>query len=89
AIGEATGRSIVRVPIPRAIAKRALSLGPIYRLMRVPAASVDYFDHPTSYDTTHARRDLGDLAVPRLRDYLPRLVEFARAHPEIGSAAMA
>jgi hypothetical protein len=57
--------------------------------MRIPPPAVDYFIHPTTYDTTNATRDLGDVRVPRLRDYAPRLVEFALAHPEIGSAAMA
>jgi len=72
------------------VAKGALQYIPgVYRLMRIPPPAVDYFTHPTTYDTTNATRDLGDLRVPRLRDYAPRLVEFARAHPEIGSAAMA
>ena len=54
------------------------------------SAAVDYFVHPTDYDTTNATTDLAGsgIAAPRLRDYAPRLVEFARAHPEIGSAAM-
>ncbi|HEY3052300.1 MAG TPA: SDR family oxidoreductase [Thermoanaerobaculia bacterium] len=88
AIAQATGRSVIRIPITRGIAKAALDYG-LYRLMRIPSAAVDYFVHPTLYDTANAQTDLGDLRVPRLRDYLPRLVDFARGHPEIGSAAMA
>jgi hypothetical protein len=57
-------------------------------MLRIPSAAVPYFTHPTAYDTTNARRDLG-FAPPRLAEYLPRLVEFAREHPEIGAAAMA
>jgi len=87
-IAEATDRTVIRIPITRGLAKTALDHG-LYRLMRIPSAAVDYFVHPTLYDTTNAKGDLGDLRVPRLRDYLPRLVTFVRAHPEIGSAAMA
>lgn len=90
AVARATDRKVVRIPMPRAVAKAALDHVPgLYRLMRIPSAAVDYFAHPTLYDTTNARTDLGSLPTPNFRDYLPRLVEFVRAHPEIGSAAMA
>ncbi len=90
AIAEATGRTVMRIPLPLAVAKGAVRYVPgVYQLMRIPAEAIDYFVHPTEYDTTNAQHDLGSMRIPRLRDYLPRLVEFARAHPEIGSAAMA
>lgn len=89
AVAAATGRRVVRIPLPKAAAKAALDYVPgVYRLMRIPSAAVDYFTHPTTYDTANVQRDL-DFPVPRLRDYLPRLVEFMRAHPEVGSSAMA
>jgi hypothetical protein len=90
AIGEATGHRILRIPLTLALAKGALDYIPgVYRLMRIPSAAVNYFIHPTSYDTSNTAADLsGRMVVPRFRDYLPRLVEFVRAHPEIGSAAM-
>lgn len=90
-IEEATGRKVVRIPLTRAIAKGALHYVPgIYRLLRIPPAAVDYFIHPTEYDTTNTTRDLAGsgIAAPRLREYAPRLVDFVRSHPEIGSAAM-
>ena len=88
AVAEATGRKVLRIPLPMAVAKGALDYVPgMYRLMRIPAPAVNYFVHPTLYDTRNTRTDLG-AAPPRLRDYLPRLIEFVRAHPEIGSAAM-
>lgn len=90
AIAQATGRTVIRIPLTRGIAKMALDHVPgVYRLMRIPSGAVDYFVHPTLYDTANVRADLDGLAVPRFREYLPRLVAFARAHPEIGSAAMA
>ncbi len=89
AVAEATGRTVIRIPLPRAIAKASLDYVPgVYQLMQIPSASVDYFVHPTLYDTTNMQTDVG-IPVPRFRDYLPRLVEFVRAHPEIGSGAMA
>lgn len=90
AIARATDRKVLRFPLPRVVAKAMLDSVPgVGRLMRIPSAAVDYFVHPTLYDTMNARADLGSLEIPRFRDYLPRLVEFVRAHPEIGSAAMA
>jgi thioester reductase-like protein len=91
AIANCTGRTIVRVPMTKGIAKGALKYVPgIYRLMRIPAPAVDYFVHPTHYDTANATRDLASIGItaPRFRDYAPKLVEFVRAHPEIGAAAM-
>ena len=90
-IAQATGRTVIRIPLTKAMAKAALQYVPgVYRLMRIPPAAVDYFVHPTEYDTTNATTDLAgsDIAAPGLREYAPRLVEFARKHPEIGSAAM-
>jgi hypothetical protein len=51
----------------------------------------DYFVHPATYDTSNAGAALSSsgIVVPRLADYAANLVAFARAHPEIGSAAMA
>ncbi len=89
AVAAATGKVVIRIPLPRVVAKAALDYVPgVYRLLQIPSAAVDYFVQPTLYDTSNTQRDLG-IAVPRFRDYLPRLVDFVRAHPEIGSAAMA
>lgn len=91
AIAEATQRTVLRIPMTRGLAKGALNHVPgVYRLMRIPAAAVDYFVHPTAYDTRNATADLAPAGIvaPEFRDYASRLVEFVRAHPEIGSAAM-
>jgi nucleoside-diphosphate-sugar epimerase len=90
-IAAAADRRVLRVPLTKSIAKGALQHVPgVYRVMRIPAAAVDYFVHPTEYDTTNATRDLAGsgIAAPPLRSYVDRLVAFARAHPETGSAAM-
>jgi nucleoside-diphosphate-sugar epimerase len=90
-IARAAGRKVLRVPLTKGMAKGALRYVPgVYRLMQIPPAAVDYFVHPTLYDTANATADLAGsgIAAPRLRDYAPRLVDFWRAHREIGSAAM-
>jgi len=91
-LGEAMGKRIVRVPLPLDVARSAILQVPgVYRLLRIPASSLDYFAHPTRYDTTNTRTDLAGtgIQVPRFADYAAQLVEFARAHPEIGASAMA
>lgn len=91
-IAAATGRKVLRVPLPFAVARGAIDYVPgVYRLMRIPSAAVNYFIHPTEYDTTNTTCALAGsgITTPHLPDYAPRMVEFVRAHPEIGSAAMA
>jgi thioester reductase-like protein len=91
-MGEATARAIVRLPVPLAFAKGATDWVPgVHRLTGIPSHALDYFAHPTFYDTTNADRDLGALGLrcPRLAEYLHILVEFLKRHPEISSAAMA
>ena len=85
AIARASARKIIRIPLPLSIARVGAPL------LRIPSAAVNYFTHPTTYDTTNAQRDLAGsgISVPRLTDYLPRLIEFALAHPEIGAQGMA
>lgn len=91
-MGEATGRAIVRTPLPLKVAKAAIDWVPgVERLMGIPSNAIDYFAHPTFYDTTNATRDLAQLGIrcPRLADFFHHLVDFQRRHPEISSAAMA
>ncbi|HEX9986000.1 MAG TPA: SDR family oxidoreductase [Thermoanaerobaculia bacterium] len=87
AIGAACGRKVLRIPLTLGMARASLNHVPgVYRLMKIPADAVNYFVHPTLYDTRNAAA--AGVPAPRFRDYLPKLVEYVRAHPEIGSAAM-
>jgi len=91
-IAAATGRKVIRVPLPLGIAKAAIDYVPgVYRLMRIPSGAVNYFVHPTRYVTTNAAAALAraGIRVPRLAEYAGNLVRFAKAHPEIGAMAMA
>ena len=88
----ATGKRLLKVPLPVNVAKGAIRRVPgVYELMRIPADAIDYFVHPTRYDTRNTQADLAGsgIACPPFASYVDRLVEFVRAHPEFGSAAMA
>lgn len=90
-LARATGRRVLRVPLPLRLAKGAIRRLPaVDRLLRIPAPAVDYFVHPTRYGTGNATAALAGsgIAVPPFASYAERLVGFVRAHPEIGSAAM-
>jgi thioester reductase-like protein len=91
AVAKAAGRLMVRVPLPVGLAKAAIDWVPgVYRLMQIPSSTIDYFVHPTYYDTANTRADLAGtgIEVPPLRSYLPTLVSFMKVHPELSSDAM-
>jgi thioester reductase-like protein len=91
AMALALDRRCVRVPLPRRPTRWLLqNVGPLERFLGIPAEAVDYFVHPTSYDTTNTDRDLAGtgVACPAVADYLPRLVSFLRADPGAGVGAM-
>ena len=92
ALARATGRRVLRLPLPQHLAKWALDRVPgVYRVVRIPSSALDYFVHPTRYDTRQTQEDLAGsgIAVPRFPDYADTLVAFVRSHPEIGAAPMA
>jgi nucleoside-diphosphate-sugar epimerase len=91
ALAQATGRKLIKVPLPRKLAKVSLAHVPgLYRLMRIPPEAVDYFAHPTFYLTDHCHADLAGSGIepPAFRSYVKQLVEYMRSHPEVSSAAM-
>jgi thioester reductase-like protein len=91
-VERATGKRIVKVPLPTGVAKAALRYVPgVHALLRMPADAIDYFVHPTRYDTRNATADLAGsgISCPPFPSYVDRLVGYVRAHPDLGSAAMA
>jgi len=91
ALAEAAGRRVVRIPLPLGVAKWSIERVPgVYRLMRIPSSAVDYFVHPTRYDSAATTTTLGSggIVCPSFGSYAPALVRFMREHPEVGSAAM-
>jgi thioester reductase-like protein len=90
-LAQATRRRMVRVPLPRWLAKASLDYVPgVYRLIQIPSSAVDYFVHPTHYDSTNTRRALEGtgIAAPNFSTYADRLVAFVRANPGITPNAM-
>jgi thioester reductase-like protein len=90
--GRTLGKRIVKVPLGIRTAKFAIEKVPgVYRLLRIPSFLVDYFVHPARYDTRNASTDLAGsgISCPPFPTYVEPMIAFARAHPEIGAAAMA
>ena len=92
AMGVATGRRVIRVPLPLGLAKASLECVPgLSRLLLIPANALDYFVLPTSYATTNAEADLAGtgIRVTPVTSCLGPMAEFVRRHPEVPAAAMA
>ncbi len=90
-IGRSTHRHMLRVRLPRRVAKLMIDRVPgVYRLMRIPSSAIDYFVLPTTFGTEHARQDLAGSGItcPSFRSYADRLIAFVRQHPDVGAAAM-
>jgi len=90
-LGEATGKRLRRVRVPRETARWAIDRVPgVRRLMGIPSGAIDYFAHPTHYSVSHTRADLAGsgIEVPAFSSYASRLVQFMRRNPKVGSGAM-
>lgn len=88
---EATGRRIVRVPLPESVVTSSLRHVPgMTGLFEMPAEAVHYFTHPTHYltDNTTAALEGTGIELPDVRIWAAQLAEFFRANPDITSAAM-
>jgi thioester reductase-like protein len=91
AIATACEKQLIEIPLPKWLAKSAVGGIPgLERWLGIPRSSLDYFVHPTAYDTTNATAHLGKLGIrcPRFEEYVPRLVRFMRENPEIRNKAM-
>ncbi len=87
--GRATGKRVIRVPVPKSALKRVLSNIPA---LGIEPATLDYFDQPTSYACENTLKALQttDTGVrcPIFGSYVGNLVSFVREHPEITPDAM-
>ena len=91
AIQTATGKRIVRIPLPKILAKGALQYVPgVQQLMGIEPESVEYFVSPTSYTCDNTLRELEgtEIRAPSFTTYLHRIVAFMRQNPDVPSAAM-
>ncbi len=90
-IAEACEKKLIEIPLPKWLAKSAVGGVPgLESWLGIPRSSLDYFVHPTSYDTTNATTHLERLGIhcPRFEEYVPRLVQFMKENPEIRNQAM-
>jgi hypothetical protein len=91
ALGEATGRRVVRVPLPERLTWAAVARVPgAATVLGVPPQMLDYFVHPTHYLTEHTEADLAGtgIACPPFASYADNIVDFMRTHHDISSSAM-
>ncbi len=91
AISAATGRRIVRVPLPKGVAKSSLERLPgMESLMGIEPESVEYFVQTTRYSSDNTLADLAGSGIycPPFSSYIDKLVDFVRRHPDVPSQAM-
>ena len=84
------GRKAVYLPVKPPVLRSILAVPGLEQLTGLPAELLDYFSFTTTYSTTNTTTDLAEtgLSCPSFADYAGTLLEFMRAHPEIGSGAM-
>ena len=85
------GRRLRTVPMPTGLAAFSIDHLPgVGRLLRVPSSTLEYLTHPTRYDTAATTALLAEVGVrcPSFAEHVGPMVDFFRAHPEVGSAAM-
>jgi thioester reductase-like protein len=90
-LGEATGRRIVRIPLPLRVAKGALRRVPgLQKLMEIPPAAANYFTQPTHYTTDATSPLLAEegVTLPDREAWLHAMVRYVEANPDVTSAAM-
>ena len=77
---KALGKSFLYVPVPHVVAKLLFTPSLIQKAFGMPVQSLDYFDHPVSYDSTRATADLArfGVACPPFTNYVQKLVAFWR-----------
>jgi thioester reductase-like protein len=91
AFAEQAGRRLRTVPTPTVLAAFGIDHVPgVGRLFKVPSSTLEYLTHPTLYDTEATTALLAQVGVrcPTFDEHVGPMVEFFRAHPDVGSAAM-
>jgi thioester reductase-like protein len=70
--------------LPGRVASLALNWSPVRDALHIPPQSLAYLDHDAHFDVSNTAELLEDtLVCPEIESYWPRVVGFARAHPEI------
>jgi thioester reductase-like protein len=91
-ISEVTERHLLRVPLPKQMAKGALKHVPgVNSLMQIEPEAVEYFVQPTRYRCDRTLHHLAgsDIACPPFPSYAQQLIDFMKANPVPTSGIMA
>lgn len=83
------GKRVAYVPVPTGLARALMRTG-FGRWVGITPELIDYFDHPSHYDSRHTKSALEETGIscPSLRDYAPKMVEYMRRHHDVRSEAM-
>ncbi|MDM8521325.1 SDR family oxidoreductase [Anaerolineales bacterium HSG6] len=90
-MAEATQRQLIKIPLPKWVAKGSLErLSIMQDLMRIEPETVEYFVQPTRYDCRQTQQDLAgtDIACPPFASYIHRLVAYMEQYPDVSTRAM-
>jgi len=82
---ELTGHRRPLFTLPLGLVKFVMQFSWVRNLLKIPQEVLGYFDADMTLDTTHAVSTLKPLGVvcPHTKDYMGRLIDFVRKHPEI------
>jgi thioester reductase-like protein len=81
-------RSLIQIPLPKNFAKFAVSAVPgLEGWLGIPRGALDYFVHPTRYDTSETLRSLQGTGIecPDFSSYSKTLVEYMKENPGVRS----
>jgi len=84
-------KKIVTFPFSSKLTKMSLRyIKPLRNWMKINPDTIDYFTHPTVYDTSNATQDLNALGIkcPELKMYLPQLISHMKSVEELPTEAM-
>jgi hypothetical protein len=85
------GKKIHSVSLPLSMARFALKTIPgLERWMGVPHSALNYFVHPTHYDTSNTSKFLQGttIQIPQFDQYLPILVEYMKKNRHLRTKAL-
>ena len=82
-------KKVAYVPVPPSVARTLMGTG-VGRYLGIAPELIDYFDHPSRYDSSHTQAALDGtgIACPSLPDYAPKMVDYMRRHRDVRSEAM-
>jgi len=82
-------KKVAYVPIPPSVARTLMGTG-VGRYLGIAPELIDYFDHPSRYDSSHTQAALDGTGItcPSLPDYAPKMVDYMRRHRDVRSEAM-